>query len=82
MTCNEYLIKFAAIEEYKQVLKHKKVYEDLILSFRSLVTDLLRYAEKHDIPISDRNKIQNNMEQAKKLIEYRIENMEGKEFIL
>ena len=77
MTNSEYTIKRAAIEEYKQVLKYKKVYEDLIESFRSIVTDLFQYADKHRIDLSNRERINRNIEKAGELIEYRISMTEG-----
>lgn len=34
---DEYGVKIALVEEYKKVLKYKKIYEDLIESFQSII---------------------------------------------
>lgn len=76
---DEYSVKLALIEEYKKVLKYKKIYEDLVESFRYIIADLLQYADKQKIDLTDRDRIYRNMERARDLIQYRINSMESNE---
>jgi hypothetical protein len=74
---DEYSVKLALIEEYKKVLKYKKIYEDLVESFQYMIADLFQYADKQKIDLPNRDRIYRNMERARDLIQYRINNMES-----
>jgi hypothetical protein len=74
---NDYGVKRALIEEYKKVLEFKKMYEELIESFRCIIGDLFEYSDKHRIDLPNRDRIYRNMEKAKELIEYRIAKSES-----
>jgi hypothetical protein len=63
--------KIALIEEYKKVLKYKKIYEDLVESFQYIIADLFQYADKQKIDLPNRDSIYRNMERARELIQYR-----------
>jgi hypothetical protein len=76
---DEYSVKLALIEEYKKVLKYKKIYEDLVESFQYMIADLFQYADKQKIDLPNRDRIYRNMERARDLIQYRINNMESDE---
>jgi hypothetical protein len=69
---DDYGVKIALMEEYKKVLKYKRMYEGLVEAFQSLNCDLLDYANKHRIDLPNRDRVYRNMEKAKELIEYRI----------
>jgi hypothetical protein len=68
----EYSVKLALIEEYKKVLKYKKIYEDLVESFQYMIADLFQYADKQKIDLPNRDRIYRNMERSRDLIQYRI----------
>lgn len=76
---DDYGVKIALIEEYKKVLKYKKIYEELVESFHDIIEDLFQYANKQKIDLPNRARIYRNMERARELIQYRIRSMESDE---
>jgi hypothetical protein len=69
---SEYWIKLAAVEEYKQLIKSKNMYEELVELSRAMVMDVFHYPDKHRVDPPNRERIYRNLEKAKGLIEYRI----------
>ena len=62
---DEYSVKLALIEEFKKVLKYKKIYEDLVESFQYMIADLFQYADKQKIDLPNRDRIYRNMERSR-----------------
>lgn len=75
---NEYLIKIATLNEYKEMLKYKTLYEELCQSFKGIMEEIFAYCQRNQIELPERAFVNRTMDKARELIEYRIETTEGR----
>jgi hypothetical protein len=66
---SDHFIKLQSMEELRQIMKLKTANEELLEYFASSLWWLIRYSEKYNIPLPEKDKIIQAVESAMKIAE-------------